>query len=332
MAEAYAIQPGNPDVVLEVRNLDVVFTSDTGTVKAVDGVSFDLSPGQTLGLVGESGCGKSVTALSLLDLVPLPGRVAAGEILLDGTDLIGLPDAALQRVRGVRLSMIFQEPMTSLNPVISVGRQVAETLEIHQLASKSEAWTSAITMLAKVGIPDAAERAGSYPHQMSGGMRQRVMIAMALICRPGVLIADEPTTALDVTIQAQILDLMLDIQRELGTAILFISHDLAVISEIADDVLVMYAGRIVEQAPATSLFAAPLHPYTRGLIETLPTAGPRQDRLPAIPGTVPDLSALPPGCRFSDRCALADDQCRTAEPPLEFLGSGRRVACFKATP
>jgi oligopeptide/dipeptide ABC transporter ATP-binding protein len=332
MQDLHARDSFHPGVVLDVRNLDVVFTSDAGTIKAADSVSFELTSGRTLGLVGESGCGKSVTALSLLGLVPPPGRVAGGEILLDGTDLVGLPDVALQTVRGVRLSMIFQEPMTSLNPVISVGNQIAEVLEIHQLASDSEARARAVAMLGKVGIPDAAERARSFPHQMSGGMRQRVMIAMALVCRPGVLIADEPTTALDVTIQAQILDLMLDMQRDMGTAILFISHDLAVVSEIADDVLVMYAGRIVEQAPASSLFAAPLHPYTRGLIETLPTAGPRQDRLPVIPGTVPDLRALPPGCRFSDRCPLADEQCRTAEPRLERLGDGRRVACFKATP
>ena len=320
------------DAILEVRGLEVTFATDRGAVKAADGVSFDLKPGLTLGLVGESGCGKTVTALALLRLVPPPGRITGGRVLFGGDDLLALSERAMEDIRGKRISMVFQEPTTAFNPVLTIGDQIAEALVIHDGAGRAEAHGAAVGMLEKVGIPDPAERAGTYPHQMSGGMRQRAMIAMALICRPDILIADEPTTALDVTIQAQILDLMGEMQREFGVAILFISHDLAVISEMADEVMVMYAGRVVERAPADALLAHPLHPYTQGLIETLPRHGVGRGRLPAIPGTVPDLGALPDGCRFSDRCPLADDGCRAAEPPLTQAPGGRWVACYKAAP
>ena len=320
------------DAILEVRGLEVTFATDRGALKAADGVSFALRPGLTLGLVGESGCGKTVTALALLRLVPPPGRITGGRVLFGGDDLLALSERAMEDIRGKRISMVFQEPTTAFNPVLTIGDQIAEALIIHGGAGRAEAHAAAVGMLEKVGIPDPAERAGTYPHQMSGGMRQRAMIAMALICRPDILIADEPTTALDVTIQAQILDLMGEMQREFGVAILFISHDLAVISEMADEVMVMYAGRVVERAPADALLAHPLHPYTRGLIETLPRAGVGRERLPAIPGTVPDLGALPDGCRFSDRCPLADDGCRAADPPLTGAPGGRWVACYKAAP
>ncbi len=317
---------------LEVRGLEVVFATDAGPLKAADKVSFAVPAGRTLGLVGESGCGKSISALSILGLVPPPGLITGGQILFNGDDLASLPERRMEDIRGARVSMIFQEPMTALNPVFSIGSQVAEVLRIHRRTSRPEAWKAAVEMLARVGIADAAVRASDYPHQLSGGMRQRAMIAMALICRPEVLIADEPTTALDVTTQAQILDLMMAMQRDLGLAILFISHDLGVISEIADEVAVMYAGAIVERAPAGELFERPLHPYTQGLIETLPGAGPRLPRLPAIAGQVPDLGALPRGCRFSDRCPLADDECGASEPALAAAGERRRVACRKAAP
>ncbi|MEE8622482.1 MAG: ABC transporter ATP-binding protein, partial [Alphaproteobacteria bacterium] len=299
-------------------------------LRAVDHVSYDIAPGRTLGVVGESGCGKSVTALSLLRLVPEPGRITNGEILLQGIDLVGLTEREMEDVRGNRIAMIFQEPMTSLNPVVTIGDQIAEAYLIHRRASRKEAFDAATELLDKVGIPDPAAQARAYPHQLSGGMRQRAMIAMALACGPALLIADEPTTALDVTIQAQILELMLAIQEETGTAIQFISHNLGVISEIADEVAVMYAGRIVERADTAAIFDAPLHPYTRALIETVPRIGKRSHRLPAIPGIVPDLMFLPRGCRFSDRCPLADQGCREREPELEEAGEGHFVACFKA--
>ena len=332
MEPAPESQEAPSDAILEVRGLEVTFATDRGVVKAADGVSFALRPGRTLGLVGESGCGKTVTALAVLRLVPPPGRITGGRVLFGGDDLLALSDRAMEDIRGKRISMVFQEPTTAFNPVLTIGDQIAEALIIHGGAGRAEAHAAAVGMLEKVGIPDPAERAGTYPHQMSGGMRQRAMIAMALICRPDILIADEPTTALDVTIQAQILDLMGEMQREFGVAILFISHDLAVISEMADEVMVMYAGRVVERAPADALLAHPLHPYTRGLIETLPRAGVGRERLPAIPGTVPDLGALPDGCRFSDRCPLADDGCRAAEPPLTGAPGGRWGACYKAAP
>ena len=311
---------------LEVRDLTVAFPYDGGVIRPADKVSFCLSPGRTLGLVGESGSGKTVTALSIMGLTPPPGRIEGGRVLLGGSDLLDLPERALEDIRGRRVAMIFQEPATALNPVLTVGAQIAEALRIHD--GSADAWAEAVRMLDRVGIPDAAARAQTYPHQLSGGMRQRAMIAMALICRPDVLIADEPTTALDVTIQAQIVDLMLEMQRHLGLAILFISHDLGVVSDIADEIAVMYAGRLVELGPAGYLLTKPLHPYTQGLIETLPGRGPRRDRLAAIPGAVPDLGALPPGCGFAERCPMADDRCRDAEPPLE--GNGRLAACWKA--
>ena len=318
--------------ILQVRDLEVSFATEGGVVRAADRVSFALHPGRTLGLVGESGCGKSVTALALLRLVPPPGRIVGGEVLFEGFNLAGTKETTLDRVRGRRIAMIFQEPMTALNPVLTVGDQIAEVLRVHFNRAKPEALSAAVDMLARVGIPDAPARAKSYPHQLSGGMRQRAMIAMALICRPDVLIADEPTTALDVTVQAQIIDLMLRLQQDMGTAILFISHDLGVISEIADDVMVMYAGRVVERSPAESLFGAPLHPYTIGLMETLPRLDGRPGRLPAVPGTVPDLRNLPSGCRYSDRCPLADEACRDRDPDLRPAGAGRSVACLKVAP
>ncbi|MCH8097441.1 MAG: ABC transporter ATP-binding protein [Proteobacteria bacterium] len=320
----------NGQSLLEVRGLEVTFETSGGTLRAVDGVSYDIAPGRTLGVVGESGGGKSMTALAILRLVPEQGRITAGRVALDGVDLTGLSEAGMEAVRGDRIAMIFQEPMTSLNPVLTIGEQIAEVYLIHRKATRKEALGEAVELLAKVRIPDPAARAMDYPHRLSGGMRQRAMIAMALACRPALLIADEPTTALDVTIQAQILELMLEIQDEMGMAIQFISHNLGVISEVADEVAVMYAGRIVERASTRAIFDQPLHPYTKGLIETVPVIGKRQRRLPAIPGAVPDLMHLPSGCRFSDRCALADKACREAEPELTDWGGGHFAACFKA--
>jgi oligopeptide/dipeptide ABC transporter ATP-binding protein len=318
--------------VLEVRDLEVTFASERGVARVVDGVSFDLTPGRTLGLVGESGCGKSLTALALLGLVPPPGRIAGGSVRLDGRDLLFLPEAELDAVRGRRIAMIFQEPMTALNPVFTVGDQIAEVLRVHGGVPRRQALDAAVAMMGRVGIADAQARADAFPHQLSGGMRQRVMIAMAMICRPDVLIADEPTTALDVTVQAQILDLMLGMQAEYRTAILFISHDLGVVSEVADDVMVMYAGRIVEHSPATSLFSAPLHPYTLGLLQAVPRVDRHLGRPPAMRGGMPDPCALPRGCRYSDRCPLAENMCRTREPSLNGAGAGRWVACLKVAP
>lgn len=322
--------PAEP--VLQVNDLEVAFATERGVVRAADGVSFSLTPGKTLGLVGESGCGKSMTALSILGLVPPPGRIEGGEIRFSGRNLLDVPESELDAVRGRRISMIFQEPMTALNPVFTVGDQIAEMPRVHLSASKKDAWDAAVDMMRRVGIGDSETRAGSFPHQLSGGMRQRAMIAMALVCKPDVLIADEPTTALDVTVQAQILDLMLEMQAEMGTAILFISHDLGVISEIADDVMVMYAGRIVERSPADLLFGAPLHPYTLGLMKTLPRFERRLGRLPSMPGSVPDLTELPLGCCYSDRCEWADDACRATVPELKRAGAGRSVACLKVAP
>ena len=322
--------PVNGESLLEVRGLEVTFETSGGTLRAVDGVSYDIAPGRTLGVVGESGGGKSMTALAILRLVPAQGGITGGRVVFQGVELTGLDEAGMEAVRGDRIAMIFQEPMTSLNPVVTIGEQIAEVYLIHRKATRKEALGEARELLAKVRIPDPAARAMDYPHQLSGGMRQRAMIAMALACRPALLIADEPTTALDVTIQAQILELMLEIQDEMGMAIQFISHNLGVISEVADEVAVMYAGRIVERAGTDAIFDQPLHPYTKGLIETVPIIGRRVRRLPAIPGVVPDLMRLPSGCRFSDRCALADRTCREAEPELTDWGGGHFAACFKA--
>ena len=313
--------------LLAVRGLQTEFRTDSGAFRAVDGVSFDIASGGTVGLVGESGCGKSVTALSILRLVTPPGRVAGGEILYRGKDLLSLDEREMRAIRGNQISMIFQEPMTSLNPVMTAGAQVAEAVRLHQKKSRGEATAATIEMFRLVGIPAPEERIKAYPHQLSGGMRQRVMIAMALACRPDLLIADEPTTALDVTIQAQILDLLGRLQRELGMAVLLITHDLGVVAETCDDVMVMYAGRIVEHAPVRTLFATPRHPYTVGLLRSVPRLGEPTDKLQEIPGTVPAPGALPPGCKFQDRCPRVADKCRLDEPPLEPL-EGTLVRCW----
>ncbi len=316
-------------VLLEVDGLRIGFPRAEGVREVVAGIGYRLEAGKTLGVVGESGCGKSVTALALMGLVPPPGMVS-GSIRFEGRELIGQSAADWRALRGERVAMVFQEPMTALNPVMTVGRQIAEVQVLHNGIGWEEAEEKAVAMLEAVGINSPRERAASYPHQLSGGMRQRAMIAMALACEPALLIADEPTTALDVTIQAQILDLMQELQERIGMAIQFISHNLAVVSEVAHEIIVMYAGRIVERAPAEALFANPLHPYTQGLIATLPDPGHRVARLPVIPGGVPDMDTGLTGCRFADRCARADAGCLPAEPVARELAPGHFVACFKA--
>ena len=318
-----------PPPALEVADLAVAFDTRGGPLPAVDGVSFSVAPGRTLGLVGESGCGKTVTALAAMGLIDPPGRVARGEVRLGGVALSGLDERALRRARGRRAAMIFQEPMTALNPVARIGDQVAEAALLHDPIPRREAQDRAVALLERVGIPEAARRARDYPHRLSGGMRQRAMIAMALAGRPDLLIADEPTTALDATVQAQILELLAGLQRDRGMAILFISHDLGAVSEIADDVAVMYAGRIVERAPAQALFDSPRHPYAQGLLATLPRLGARPERLPAIPGAVPGPGAWPSGCAFRDRCPRAAAECARARPELAELGGGRAAACVR---
>ncbi len=309
--------------LLSVEHLTTEFTTDTGVLRAVDDVSFDLAAGGTLAVVGESGCGKSVTSLSILRLVQPPGRVVSGRIGFAGRDLLALPEAAMRAVRGAEVAMIFQEPMSSLNPVYTVGAQIEEALRVHRRRDRRGAWPRVVELLDMVGIPSPAERAEAYPHQLSGGMRQRVMIAMALACEPRLLIADEPTTALDVTIQAQILELLGKLRRELGMAVLLITHDLGLVAEFADDVVVMYAGRVVERGPTAEIFAAPRHPYTRGLLRSVPSYGDnlRARRLPTIQGMVPDLRSLPTGCRFRDRCDVAQPPCSEAEPGLFLPGT-----------
>jgi peptide/nickel transport system ATP-binding protein len=299
-------------------------------VRAVDGVDFTLERGGTLGIVGESGCGKSVTALSIMGLVPQPPGRIAGEVLLEGEDLLKASPARLRDLRGDQLGMIFQEPMTSLNPAFSVGDQVSEALLRHKKVSKSEAKAQAVEMLRKVRIPSPERRASEYPHQLSGGMRQRVMIAMALACNPKLLIADEPTTALDVTIQAQILELMRSLRAELGTAIILITHDLGVVAELADEVIVMYAGKVIERCAAPRLFAEPQHPYTVGLLGSIPRLHLEQTRLAAIEGFVPDAAAFPEGCRFHPRCPFAIDKCRREIPPLAEVSKDHLAACWRA--
>jgi peptide/nickel transport system ATP-binding protein len=324
---------GNAPAVLEVEGLRTYLFTRSGIVKGVDDVSFTLRRGETL-----SGCGKSMTALSIMRLVPdPPGRIVGGRILLEGKDLVALDEEAMRDIRGNQISMIFQEPMTSLNPVLTIGSQIAEVLRLHQRLSRSEAAAKAIEMLRLVKIPEPAQRAREYPHQLSGGMRQRAMIAMALACNPRVLIADEPTTALDVTIQAQILDLMLDLQSQLGTAVILITHNLGVVAETAQRVIVMYAGRKVEEAEVEALFEEPLHPYTQGLLASIPRlaiiSGERAAapaRLKEIPGIVPPLSNLPPGCTFAPRCAFADARCRAQFPAYEQVRPGHWVACWHA--
>ena len=318
--------------LLEVRDLRIQFDGPEGVARAVDGVSFALARGETLALVGESGCGKSVTALSLLRLVDHPGRIVAGSsIRYEGRELLALAEPEMRALRGNRIAMIFQEPASALNPVFTVGDQVAEVARIHDRASRAAAWARAITMLARTGIPDAAERAKDYPHQLSGGMQQRVLIAMALMMGPALLIADEPTTALDVTIQAQILDLLREMQREIGSAVLLITHDLGVVAEMAQRVLVMYGGEIVEAAPVRALFAAPSHPYTAGLLRAMPRRGEPRHRLDAIPGTVPPATAWPSGCRFRDRCAFAWEKCANEAPALVELSPGHFARCHLVT-
>jgi oligopeptide/dipeptide ABC transporter ATP-binding protein len=317
--------------LLEVRGLRTYFASERGEVRAVDGVDLELERGRTLGIVGESGCGKSVTALSIMGLVPQPpGRIAGGEVLLEGEDLLKAPPRRMRELRGDQLSMIFQEPMTSLNPAFPVGEQIAEALLRHRSISKEEARSSSIEMLRRVRIPTPERRALDYPHQLSGGMRQRVMIAMALACNPKLLIADEPTTALDVTIQAQILELMRALRAELGTAIILITHDLGVIAELADDVAVMYAGKVIERCAAGRLFAEPQHPYTVGLLGSIPRLHLEQERLSAIEGFVPDAAAFPQGCRFHPRCPFAVEKCRAEIPPLLPMGNSHYAACWRA--
>ena len=321
--------------LLSVENLSVSLALPHGTMQVLRDLSFTVHRGETLCLVGESGCGKSITALALLRLLPKGiGRIAAGRILFDGTELATLGEPAMRQIRGNRIAMIFQEPMTSLNPVLTIGRQIGEVLRLHQGLTRHEADQKTIHLLERVRIPDATRRLGQYPHQLSGGMRQRVMIAMALACSPQLLIADEPTTALDVTIQAQILALLDEIRAETGAAVIMITHDLGVVAEVADRVVVLYAGRAVEQATVADLFAEPRHPYTRGLMESVPhmalhRGGRDASRLQEIKGTVPSPFDMPPGCAFAPRCALADDVCTTV-PVLQDFGSGHAAACWHA--
>jgi len=314
--------------LLDVRDLRTHFTTDDGEFPAVDGVSFSVDAGRTLAIVGESGCGKSVTALSILRLVPTPPGRHMGAVRLRGTDLMQLSEREMRQIRGNRISMIFQEPMTSLNPVLTVGRQIAETVQLHQKASRADALKRAVEMLRVVQIPEPERRVNEYPHQLSGGMRQRVMIALALACNPEVLIADEPTTALDVTIQAQILDLIKRLQKELGMGVVMITHDLGVVAESCDRVVVMYAGKKVEEADVVDLFDRPLHPYTRALMASMPAMNTASTRLTEIPGLVPAAHELRRGCAFAARCSHARARCRAEAPQLTLQGGDHVVACF----
>jgi peptide/nickel transport system ATP-binding protein len=322
--------------LLEIRGLKTHFTTDDGIVQAVDGVDISIGRGETLGVVGESGCGKTVTALSVLKLIAMPpGKIVAGQILYQGRDLAPLSTAEMDRIRAKDIAMVFQEPMTSLNPVYTIGEQIAEVLRRHEGLSRKAALDKTVEMLRLVQIPNPDKRVGDYPHQFSGGMRQRVMIAMALSCSPKLLIADEPTTALDVTIQAQILELLQDMKSRFGMAIMLITHAMGVVAETAQRVVVMYAGKVIEEAPVERLFADPKHPYTQGLIRSIPridTAATRKARLEAIPGVVPSLLNPPPGCRFAARCKFAMPKCREAVPPLLDVGGGHRVACVLYQP
>jgi peptide/nickel transport system ATP-binding protein len=317
--------------LLEIKGLKTYFFTRKGIVKAVDGVNLSLNEGNTLGLVGESGCGKTVTALSIMRLISEPiGRISEGSINFEGRDLVKATESEMRKIRGNRISMIFQEPMTSLNPVLRVGDQISEAIQLHQEVSKKEAWDRSIEMLRLVGIPSPESRVKEYPHQMSGGMRQRVMIAMALSCHPRLMIADEPTTALDVTIQAQILDLINRLKERVGSSILLITHNLGVVAEVAQYVGVMYAGYIVEYADAITLFKEPRHPYTIGLFQSIPKkrGSKKRERLQAIPGVVPDLLELPKGCKFQDRCSRAFDRCKEEAPPLLTLEGSHQVRCW----
>ncbi len=321
----------NSEILLNVKNLETGFATESGYVKVLDKVSFSINKGETVGIVGESGCGKSVTSLSVMRLLPRPaGRIEGGEILFQGTDITKVPVEDMHKIRGNKISMIFQEPMTALNPVQKVGQQLAEVYQLHHPEMNAKAIKQAsMEMLAAVGIPDQERRLNEFPHQLSGGIRQRVMIAMALACSPDLLIADEPTTALDVTIQAQILRLMKKMQKEFGMAIMFITHDLGVIAELCDYVVVMYAGKIVEKAPVKDLFKKPLHPYSKGLLESIPRLeNTPKTKLNVIEGIVPDLFNLPPGCRFENRCPYRSEKCKTAHPELEEVSLHHHVACF----
>jgi oligopeptide/dipeptide ABC transporter ATP-binding protein len=316
--------------LLEVRGLTTAFQTGRGEISAIEDISFDLDEGEILGIVGESGSGKSVTALTIMGLLPQPpARIAAGSVRFAGEELTTAAESRMEKIRGAGISMVFQEPMTSLNPVFTIGEQIMETVRAHESLSAAAQRDRAIEMLDRVGIPSATRRLNDYPHQLSGGQRQRVMIAMALACRPKLLIADEPTTALDVTIQAQVLDLLMDLRDELGMAIIVITHNMGVIAEVADRVLVMYAGRIVEQSPVAALFDAPQHPYTQGLLACVPTLQQDRHRLIAIPGSLPEPTRRPPGCRFAPRCTFRIDACRAAIPPL-VMQDDRAVACIRA--
>jgi oligopeptide/dipeptide ABC transporter ATP-binding protein len=319
-----------PKPVLRIRDLVVEFKTETGVIRALDKISFEVMAGESLGIVGESGCGKSVTALSILKLIPSPpGRIAEGSIELDGIDVVSQPEHAMRKVRGALASMIFQEPMTALNPVYTIGNQMVEIIRVHQKVSKAEARKQAIEMLTTVNIESPEERIDQYPHELSGGMRQRVMIAMALSCSPKLLIADEPTTALDVTVQAQVMDEIKRLQQERNMGLILITHDLGVIAESCSRVVVMYCGKIIEMATTGELYQNPRHPYTRGLLDSIPRI--RKEKLkslPTIQGMVPDLADLPKGCRFADRCPKVEDRCRSEEPPLEDTEDGGKVACF----
>ena len=320
--------PTTDQPLLDVQSLQVAFPGKTGDVRAVDGITFTVAQGETVCLVGESGCGKSLTALSLLRLVPPPGRITGNsQIRFDGRDVLTLDEPSLRSIRGRQMAMIFQEPMTALNPVLTVGDQIAEVVRVHTKCRRADAWQQAVAMLEQVGIADAPARAKQYPHELSGGMRQRVMIAMALVLSPRLVIADEPTTALDVTIQAQILELLRDMRERTGMALLLITHDLGVVAELGSRVIVMYAGRVVEEAPVASLFSAPSHPYTEGLLAAMPRLGSTLDRLTTIRGSVPPLGALPSGCAFRDRCPHAFARCATEEPVLYQVGPAHRSRC-----
>ena len=322
----------NTEPLLKVRNLKTYFFTADGVVKAVDGVGFEVRPGEILGLVGESGCGKSVTSFSILQLIDDPGRIVDGEIYFKGKNLLKLSEAEMVKMRGNLISMIFQQPQSSLNPVFTVGAQIAEVFEIHKDIDKKEAWKEAVKLIKLVGIPDAEKKAKSYPHEMSGGQAQRVMIAMALALKPKLLIADEPTTALDVTIQAQILDLIMGLRDKMGTSVILITHDLGLIAESADRVAVMYAGQIIEQADIETVFEMPMHPYTKGLIASVPILGHVQEELEVIPGAVPNLVDMPPGCRFAPRCRARKEYgleiCNHTEPALNEYQSGHTVRCW----
>ncbi len=316
--------------LLTVENLEISFVSTSKKIKAIDGISFQVSLGKTVGIVGESGCGKSITSLSLMRLLPQSGQITGGKIFFDNEDILIKSEKEMRKIRGNKMSMIFQEPMTSLNPVLTIGNQISEVFQVHQAMSQKDARENALEMLNKVRIPSPEKRMNSYPHELSGGMRQRVMIAMALSCQPKLLIADEPTTALDVTIQAQILALINHLQKQFSMSVILITHDLGVVAETCDDVVVMYAGQVVEKAPVSEFFQNTMHPYALGLLKSSPKLGERKNRLYAIPGLVPSLSHLPQGCRFQDRCPLAGAECKgLEEPPLREVKKGHFVACFK---